>query len=289
MQLDGEELRARAESDGRVIARLLDVSQRTRCAGSSDEQIAAENLAAERRTVLETRPDPLPEELESAEAALDADPHTQHLTGHASRAECALILVGTVFLVAGGLGILFHSEVLFALGAIGLVMGGVMLLVQWSWRRLIARRRVRVLVDWAAGREGQLTRGLPPVGTVDARSLWESRTAHSIIGWTTAFCGLLLVILGWDAWPESSRAIADGRAPSWEELEIEGFLFWPALFFTGLGAAYLLGQRPMRRAVSRRRHALEWLPTSNHHQPDPDEDDPEERDGWEDSDEPDDE
>ena len=284
MQLDGEELRTRAESDGRVIAGLLDVSQRTRCAGSSDEQIAAGTLAAARRAVLESRPVPQPEELESAEAAITADSRTQRLTGHASRAECALILVGAVFLVAGGLGILFSSEVLFALGAIGLVLGGVMLLVQWCWRRLIARRRVTVLIDWAAGRDGQLARGLPPVGTVDAPSLWESRAARSVMAWTTAFGGLLLVILAWDAWPGFSRAIADGRAPGWEELEVESFLLWPALLITVLGAAYLLGRRPMRMIVGRRRHALEWLPTSDHARPDDDEDDADEAAEWDDSD-----
>lgn len=260
------ELRARAESDGAVIAGLLGPSQRTRCAGTSDEDIAAGRFAAERRAVLETRPSPLPEERESAQAALDQDPGTRRLYGHSSRAARALIVVGIVFLVAGGLGILFHSLVLFILGAIGLILGGVLLMVQWFWRRLLARRQVSVLVDWAVGRDGQLARGLPPVGTVtlEGTSLWGSDVVRKIMTWTTVVGVAWLAIAVWDVWPELSRAVSAGRLPRWGDLGFDAFFLYPGLVMTPIGVAYFVGRRPLGGAAGRRQRALEWLPTSDH-------------------------
>jgi hypothetical protein len=260
----GDALRRRAAADAEVITGLLDAEQRRRYARSSDRSLTAQLLESERHEVLSDAPPPNAQERESAEAALAADARTRRWAGHEARAQCGVLSTGTIFLVGGGLGLLLRSEVLTVIGAIALPLSGLLLGVQFFWRRRVSARRLRVLVDWASHSPGQLGRGVPLPLRTARTSLWSSDLAQKLMTIVTV---LGLGLLGIGIW-----VLAQGQGLA----EADGYLGTGGVI-TGAGAVFFLAGPLAHRAARRRDAALEWLPSS----PDPD-DEAFEDDDWDD-------
>lgn len=245
-----ERARARAASDAAVVADLLDDAQRRRYAGSGDAALTAQRVEAERFAVLLRAPSEGAGERESAAAALAADARTRRWSAHADRAQCGTLLVGSLFLVGGGLGLLLQSEVLFTIGALSLGVAALLQGARSFWSRRVAAREVRVLLDWASGRPGQLGRGLPLTAGTARTSLWTSDLAQKLM---TVLALLGALLLGIEIW-----SLLRGVDPA----DRSGLLI-PGVVCVGAGALYFIGGPLAHRAAARRDAAIEWLPGSH--------------------------
>lgn len=241
--------RGRAAADAAVVADLLDRTQRRRYAGSPDATPTARRVEAERVAVLLQAPPEQADERADAAAALAADARLRRWSAREDRAQCGTALVGTLFLVGGGLGLLLHSEVLFVIGALSLAVAALLLGAGFFSSRRAAAREVRVLLDWASGRPGQLGRGLPLSRGTTRTSLWSSALARKLVAIVALFGALLL---GIEIWSLLHGVESENRT---------GLLI-PGLVSVGAGALFFLCGPRAHRVAARRDAALEWLPTS---------------------------
>ena len=247
---------ARARRDGETLAATLTEEQRRRAAGTADRAIAADRLAEERLAVLQAGPEPSEEEYASALAVLETHATHRRWDSITQGAECGVIAIGTVFLVAGGLGLLLSSDILLGVGAIALVVATFLLGVQsLAGRRSLASAR-EALVDWASDRPGQFARGLPVAGIPATGS--DGRLGLPVV--LGATLGLLVTAIGVGLVLDGGSAVT---------------LVVGAVVLLGT-LALLLARRRAGRRDQALASALEWLPTSLS---DEDEDDPDGEDG----------